>query len=97
MSMTPSQKKHLAALTEHTNRYGMGPTRDELGEAVYGGRKGVAPSVTRAVNALEGLGYVQVHADVNRGGIDIYSPTDAGREALAASGAAGGADTEEEG
>lgn len=95
MSMTPSQKKHLAALTEHANHYGAGPTRDELGEAVYGGRKGTAPSVTRAVNALEGMGYVQVLWNAERNA-ETFSPTDAGRDALAAAGAAGGADTEED-
>lgn len=97
MALTPSQKKHLAALTEHANRYGIGPTRPELEEQVYGSRKGAAASVARAINALESQGLVHVLADVNRGGVDTYSPTDAGREELARLGAAGGADEEQEG
>lgn len=90
MSLTPSQKKHLATLVEHVNRYGSHPTRDELGEAVYGRRKGTGPSVTRALNTLADLGYVTVHEPVqNTEGSTTYSPTDAGREAAATLGAMG--------
>lgn len=91
MALTPSQTTHLSTIIELSNRYGGGVTHAHLHEAVWGGKRGTKPTVTRAVNALEEQGLVQVIA--NAEGTDEYHPTDKGRAAVAQAGAVGTEDS----